>query len=82
MIFHWNGSEWTPTDTGDAGLRDINVDDADSDGLTVGGGGKVYDLTLGRWEQEATPTGENLKAVVRGMPDIAVGAGGTVIERR
>ena len=82
MIFHWDGAEWTPTDTGDAGLQDIDVDDGDTDGLTVGGGEKVYDLTLGSWEQEATPTGENLKAVVRGSPDIAVGAGGIVIERR
>ena len=82
MIFHWDGAEWTPTDTGDAGLQDIDVSDDDTDGLTVGGSGKVYDLTLGSWEQEATPTGENLKAVVRGSPDIAVGAGGIVIERR
>jgi hypothetical protein len=81
MVFHWDGVEWTPADTGDAGLRDIEVTNDDGDGLTVGGGGSVYDLTGGLWEQEATPTGENLTAVVRGSPDIAVGAAGTVIER-
>ncbi len=81
MVFHWDGVEWTPADTGDAGLRDIEVtDDDDGDGLTVGGGGVVYDLTGGRWEQETTPIGENLKAVVRGSPDIAVGAAGTILE--
>jgi len=81
MVFHWDGVEWTPADTGDAGLRDIKVTDDDGDGLTVGGGAKVYDLTAGRWEQEATPTGENLEAVVRGSTDIAVGSAGTIVER-
>jgi len=81
MIFYWNGTEWTSTDTGDAGLQDIEVTGDDSDGLAVGGGGKVYDLSDSAWTQQATPTGENLQAVVRGTPDIAVGAGGTVIER-
>ncbi|MBX0323720.1 hypothetical protein EGH21_11845 [Halomicroarcula sp. F13] len=80
MIFHWDGSEWTPSDTGDAGLRDIEVTDGDDDGYTVGGGGKVYELD-GDWTQNETPTGQNLKAVVRGATDIAVGAGGTIVER-
>ncbi|MFC7077077.1 WD40/YVTN/BNR-like repeat-containing protein [Haloarcula halophila] len=80
MIFHWDGVEWTPADTGDAGLRDIEVTDDDSDGLTVGGGGKVYDLDE-KWNQQATPSGQNLKAVVRGSTDIAVGSGGTIVER-
>ncbi|WP_434530444.1 WD40/YVTN/BNR-like repeat-containing protein [Haloarcula sp. NS06] len=81
MIFHWNGSEWMPTDTGDAGLRDIEVTDDDSTGYTVGGGGKVYALSGGDWTQEETPAGENLKAVVRGGTDIAVGSGGTILEK-
>ncbi|EMA22157.1 hypothetical protein C443_09382 [Haloarcula argentinensis DSM 12282] len=81
MIFHWDGSEWTPTDTGDAGLRDIEVTDDDSTGYTVGGGGKVYALGGGDWTQEETPAGENLKAVVRGGTDIAVGSGGTILEK-
>ena len=81
MIFHWNGTEWTPTDTGDAGLQDLEVTEENTDGLTVGGGGVVYDLTAGEWNRESTPTGENLKAVAIGSPDIAVGASGIVIER-
>ena len=46
--------------------------------------GVVYDydpMTTGEWNRESTPTGENLKAVAIGSPDIAVGAGGIVIER-
>ena len=82
-IFHWNGSQWTPADTGDAGLRDIEVAPAGDAGYTVGGGGKLYAVKDGRWVRQATPAGQNLKAVVRdGLPvDIAVGAGGTVLER-
>lgn len=79
MAFHYDGAEWTPTDLGDAGLKDVEV--GGDDGLTVGGGGKVFARTAGTWSQEATPTGENLQAVVRGATDIAVGAGGTAIER-
>jgi len=79
MVFHWNGTEWTPSDTGDAGLRDIEVEGGD--GLTVGGGGNVYQLEDGKWTQQTTPTGQNLKAVLRKSDsEIAVGAGGTIIE--
>jgi len=80
MLFHYDGSGWTPYDTGDATLRDIEVTDADDAGYTVGGGGKVYALDE-EWTPEETPTGQNLKAVVRGSPEIAVGAGGTILER-
>ncbi|MFB6305296.1 MAG: WD40/YVTN/BNR-like repeat-containing protein [Haloferacaceae archaeon] len=80
-VFHWDGVEWTSADTGDASLRDVEVTDGDGAGLTVGGGGKVYGYDGSEWVRESTPVGDNLKAVVRGSPDVAVGAGGTVIER-
>lgn len=80
IVFHWNGGEWASVDTGDASLRDLAVTNDDT-GLTVGGGGAVYHLVDDVWTKEATPTGENLKAVVSGTPDVAVGAGGTIIER-
>ena len=79
MVFHWNGTSWVPADTGDAGLRDIEVEDGK--GYTVGGGGNVYDRENGEWTQDTTPTGQNLKAVCRkSAVDIAVGSGGTIIE--
>jgi hypothetical protein len=81
IIYHWTGSQWVPEDTGDAGLRDIEVTDDDAAGLTVGGSGAVYGLADDAWRQQSTPTGQNLKAVVRGDVDIAVGAAGTIIER-
>jgi hypothetical protein len=80
-VYHWTGSQWVPADTGDASFRDIEVTDDDGAGLTVGGGGVVSDRSSGRWTQQATPTGQNLKAVLRGDPDIGVGAGGAIIER-
>lgn len=81
MIYRWDGGEWTPTDTGDASLRDVEVTDDDSAGYTVGGGGAVYELADAEWTRNETPSGANLQAVVRGDPDIAVGASGTILER-
>jgi len=81
MLHDWNGSSWTPADTGDASLRDVEADGVDA--LAVGGGGKVYRRGDRGWKQEATPTGQNLKAVtpVGSDVEIAVGAGGIVVER-
>jgi len=81
MLHNWNGSSWVPADTGDAGLRDVEADGVDA--LTVGGGGKVYRRDDAGWTQEATPTGQNLKAVtpVDSGVELAVGAGGVVLER-
>lgn len=77
-LFYWNGGEWTPTSVGDAGLRDVVVN---GDGYAVGGGGAVFYYDGSVWHRQETPTGENLQAVVEGDVDVAVGAGGTVIER-
>jgi hypothetical protein len=78
-VHRYDGSEWTPTNLGDADLRDLELDG--SDGYAVGSGGVVFELDDGDWVQNSTPAGENLKAVVRGGVDIAVGAGGTVLEK-
>jgi hypothetical protein len=76
-VFQWNGNKWTPQDLGDASLRDIELNDGNSAGLTVGNGGKIFQFDGSSWQQQQTPTGANLKAVVRGSPDIAVGASGS-----
>jgi len=77
-VYHWNGSAWVRSDTGDATLRDVEV--ADGSGATVGGGGKFYAYDGSEWAAQSTPTGQNLKAVLRGDTTIAVGAGGTILE--
>jgi len=79
MIFDYDGADWTPTDTGDADLNDIEVDG--DTGYVVGGGGVVFGRSNGEWTQEQTPTGSNLAAVALGSTDIAVGASGVVLER-
>jgi len=79
MVFRYDGAGWTPTDTGDADLRDIEVENGA--GYTVGGGGKLYALADGVWTAQQTPTGANLSAVALGPTDIAVGASGVVLER-
>jgi hypothetical protein len=80
MIFRYDGAQWTPTDLGDTDLKDVTYDDGD--GFTVGGGGTVYNADAGSWDREDTPTGQNLNGiVVADVGAIAVGAGGTVIER-
>jgi len=80
-LHNWDGASWIPQDTGDAGLRDVEADGVDA--LTVGGGGAVYRRDSAGWTQEATPTGQNLKAVtpVDSSVELAVGAGGTILER-
>ena len=79
MVFHYDGAGWTPADTGDADLRDIEVENGS--GYTVGGGGKVYALSDGAWTEEQTPTGANLSAVALGPTDISVGASGVILEK-
>lgn len=66
MLFHCNGADWTPTATGDAGLRDVVVATDDPEGLAVGG--VVFGFAGGSWDAETTPTGENLTAVLRAVP--------------
>lgn len=70
---------WTAVEspTGET-LHDV---EATTDGAyAIGGSGLVLDASGGKWSQDATPTGGNLKAVLRGDSDVAVGASGTTLE--
>jgi photosystem II stability/assembly factor-like uncharacterized protein len=78
-VFEYDGKQWTPESLGDADLVDIETESGD--GYAVGGGGVVFGQSGGEWSLMDTPTGENLNAIVSGDVDIAVGAGGTVLER-
>lgn len=85
-VYQWNGSDWTSLMIGEATLRDVEVGGDDQTGYTVGGSGTVftYDGSAGEWSSEKTPTSNNLNAVVLPLNSpapIAVGDGGTVIER-
>ena len=81
-IFRTNdGETWEKVGIADTNDNVYGVDADGFDDVWVSGGGAVYDLTDGTWDRETTPTGQNLTAVVRGSPDIAVGAGGAMIER-
>ena len=84
MIFQWNGSEWSSTSVAEATLMDIEVGAEDQSGYAVGGNATIISYDGSNWTSQETPTTENLNAVVQGtetMPDIAVGAGGTILER-
>ena len=94
MVFEYDGS-WGETTVGDVVLRDIDVTADDSDGYTVGSGGRVFRLGSGGWAEESTPTDEDLNGVVLDAPDsfdpglltdyfadLAVGANGTIIEHQ
>lgn len=79
-VWNWDGSQWNREDTGDATLRDVDV--SGTPGLTVGDGGNVFRRDETGWQQESTPTEENLEGVttLSNDPEIAVGGGGTAIE--
>jgi hypothetical protein len=79
--FHWDGEEWTPTDLGEPRLVDIEVAADDQSGYTVGVSGAVFSFDGSDWTRQETPTEQNLESIVRGEPAIAVGAGGTILER-
>lgn len=72
--------KWTRTDLGDARLND--VERASKVGVSVGNGGEVFEYRNGAWNRAKVPTGTNLNAVSLGSPVIAVGDGGTVVEKK
>lgn len=78
-VLTYDGSQWTAESLGDADLQDVETEAGE--GYAVGGGGTVFELSAGDWQQNDTPTGENLNAVATGTIDLAVGAGGIVLER-
>jgi len=78
-VYDYDGVEWEPQPAAGTGLRDVEAEDAAA--LAVGGSGGVFRRDADGWTAESTPTGENLKAVLFGGLEAAVGAGGTVIER-
>lgn len=81
-IHRRDGSMWTAVET-DGGHRAIDL--WEGAGLACGDGGAIHELDdSGGWERVAVPISSALFGVCvgRGEPDAAVGADGTVLERR
>jgi photosystem II stability/assembly factor-like uncharacterized protein len=86
VVYRWDGSTWSDNSIGQSDLKDLEVAGDDNSGYAVGGSGTVFAYD-GSWTSQSTPTTENLNAVVLkttdvpATPAIAVGAGGTILER-
>nr|WP_205427184.1 twin-arginine translocation signal domain-containing protein [Halorussus sp. MSC15.2] len=71
--------KWFRTKVGKPGLRDVEIENGA--GYAVGNSGAVFDRESGEWTRDATPAGQNLRAVVeQENNDIAVGNSGTIYE--
>ena len=75
-VWRYNGA-WRRTDLGNLALRDIEIED--ESGYTIGESGRVFEYAGGSWNEDTTDTGQNLKGIVLGSPNVAVGASGTAI---
>lgn len=80
-IFRYNGAVWTKLSAGSNALAAI--DRQGSDGLAGGGSGAVFDRVAGHWQSEQPPTNAGLRGIAIGSatPAVAVGSGGTILER-
>lgn len=81
-IFHYDGTSWKRLGVGQNDL--YGIDRRDDAGLAVGGGGVVFERqATEQWTTVETPTGNTLRGVAVGdqSVDVAVGDGGTILER-
>ena len=80
-IFRYDGAVWTKLSAGSNAL--YAIDRRGTDGLASGGSGTIFDRMAGQWQREQTPTSAGLQGVVIGSnaPAVAVGSGGTILER-
>jgi hypothetical protein len=81
-IYRYDDSyrNWTPIGVGTNALRAFDMHQGEM--VVLGNGGVIYERDdEDRWEQVPTPSGTNLLDLALGSPDVAVGKGGTVIER-
>ncbi|WP_190303738.1 hypothetical protein [Haladaptatus sp. R4] len=83
-VYRYDGFRWTPhvIDDDKQGIRAIDRDG--ENGLAAGNGGKVYERqSAGQWTRYRTPVSTKLLGVSNGSNgvDVAVGAGGTIVER-
>ena len=75
-VYRYDGA-WRKYDLGDPTLRDVAIEDAQ--GYAVGESGRVFEFSADEWRENTTETGQNLRAVARGTPEVAVGDSSTAI---
>jgi len=83
-VYRWNGSTWTPNSIGEPDLQDLEVAGDNQNGYASGGSGAIFIYDGSAWSKQETPNTANLNAIVletSSTPAIAVGAGGTILER-
>lgn len=84
IVYRYDGFRWTPHVIDD-GRQAIRAIDRDRDrGLAAGAGGKVYERrSAGQWRRFQTPVETKFRGVSHGRNgvDVAVGGGGTIVER-
>jgi photosystem II stability/assembly factor-like uncharacterized protein len=84
-VFRYNGAVWTKLWAGENKLYSVDYAGEESWGLAVGSGGSLYGHSADGWEPRETPVTTSLYGVARdttgSYPDVAVGGGGTVVER-
>jgi photosystem II stability/assembly factor-like uncharacterized protein len=80
-VFRYNGAVWTKLGAGSNAL--YAIDRQGTDGLASGGSGTIFERVAGQWRRGQTPTDAELRGVVIGsnIPAVAVGSGGTILER-
>lgn len=84
IIYRYDGFRWTPHVVDDKRRAIRAVDRSGADGLAAGDGGAIYERqSAGQWTQYETGIESKLDGVATGPSyDVAVGDGGTILERR
>ncbi|WP_158057198.1 NHL repeat-containing protein [Halorussus halophilus] len=80
-MFQYNGFTWTRLSAGENAIR--TVERNKHIGLAADSTGVVYELSRGGWQAVGVGDGNGLHGVVLGttdVPDVAVGASGTILE--
>ncbi|WP_423745721.1 hypothetical protein V5735_07130 (plasmid) [Haladaptatus sp. SPP-AMP-3] len=81
ICYRGGDGTWTPTRLGDEGIRAVSA--ADGAVVACGETGVVYERAGGEWDRTLTPANGTLHGiVVAPSRSVAVGADGTVVERR
>ncbi|KYH26342.1 hypothetical protein HAPAU_14390 [Halalkalicoccus paucihalophilus] len=79
VVQRFDGSVWTPVRVAEAALSGLAV--GDKEWLAAGAGGAIYENREGDWERVDSPTEADIHGIAIGGVSVAVGEGGTVLER-